>query len=714
MAAAAKVAAGRHNSERQRDAERKRSQRAAEREVHVPKCENRRRRKRLEKDDAKWLRWYFGETFWYAFTPQQAEMIAAIRNAILFGVDQAIAASRGEGKTALFERLLLKYALSGAIGFALLCRATGPMAEDSLNEIKEAIEENDRLCADYPEVCVPVRALEGAPQRAQTQLVSGWRHDTGKRFSRAKSRFSWCGHQIIFPNVPGSPSARAVFATRGLDAEVRGLKKYGRRPDVIGVDDPDTEETIYSGEQAKKLERRIDRGLAASGGQQRQAARIMLTTLQRITCVSAKFTDRKEKPSWNGKRFRFLVKPSGHPELCQEYVALVQSDQQEGDRYSRRAHQFYLDHQAEIEAGAEIANPNRFNGEKLADGSRREVSALQHYLNEVARIGQEAVSTEYDNDPPEEAQVQESGITPSRVQCQVSGYQRRAIPPGCTVLTQGIDVNKRYCHWVVRAWRPEPAGYATGFTVDYGITEVYGTKKGSDEGLDEALVSALHVRREELVDHPYAFESGELLEPQLHLVDSKWRKEAIFRFCDEAGWGWYPAVGYGRSTGCIAPNFREPVQSNQNKVMGWQAFSAPRVDGGWMVHIFADHYKAWEHDRWMSDPRRPGALLLFGEPGRGSHRSEMSDDERGHMAYAHHICAEIEVEEPIRGVMKRYWKPKSHNNHWLDASYRADCAAAMCGIRLYGMPAIFTPEEPGPAPVVTTPDGRPFCVLDRV
>ena len=30
--------------------------------------------------------------------------------------------------------------------------------------------------------------------------------------------------------------------------------------------------------------------------------------------------------------------------------------------------------------------------------------------------------------------------------------------------------------------------------------------------------------------------------------------------------------------------------------------------------------------------------------------------------------------------MKRYWKEKSHNNHWLDASYRASCAAAMCGI----------------------------------
>ena len=123
--------------------------------------------------------------------------------------------------------------------------------------------------------------------------------------------------------------------------------------------------------------------------------------------------------------------------------------------------------------------------------------------------------------------------------------------------------------------------------------------------------------REEMAEHPYQFENGEILEPQLNLIDAKWRKEAIFRFCDEAGWGWYPADGYGRSSGCTGPNFREPVRSNPDKVMSWQAFSAPRPDAGWLIHINADHYKAWEHDRWMSDPRQPGALLLFGEPGRG-------------------------------------------------------------------------------------------------
>ena len=78
-----------------------------------------------------------------------------------------------------------------------------------------------------------------------------------------------------------------------------------------------------------------------------------------------------------------------------------------------------------------------------------------------------------------------------------------------------------------------------------------------------------------------------------------------------------------------------------------------------------------------------------------------------------YICAEVEVEEPVRGVMRRYWKEKSHNNHWLDASYRATAAATLCGMRLYGMPNQVPYEEIHNRPAIAMPDGSPFCVLDR-
>lgn len=664
-------------SQRERDVARKREDAIQSREVHVPRCENRRRRKRLEADDVAWLRWYRADLFWYPFTVQQREMIEAIRKAIRFGGDQSIAASRGEGKTKLFESLLLKYVLAGQVGFGVLCAATGSKAEDSLDSIRTTLEINDRLAADYPEVCAPVRALEHTPNRAHYQLVTGQRYDNRKAYVRHPSRFRWCGQEIVLPDVPGSPSARAIIATRGLDSEVRGMNKGDRRPEVVCIDDPDTEETVNSELQADKLEKRIDRAIAGLGGQQRTVARVMLTTLQNRTCVSYRFTDRKQKPSWRGRRFRFLVTQPAKPDLWDEYIAQRRADMEAGDEFARKAHQFYLDHQAEMDAGAEVANPNRYDGRDLDDGTQLEVSALQRYFNEIARIGPEAVACEYDNDPPVESAAVESGITANRIQRQVSGYPRKAIPPGCNRLTQGIDVRKTMLHFVVRAWRDD----GTGYTIDYGIQEVHGTTVGSDEGLDDAIVRALAARRVAMSEEPYTRDDGEIRDVDLTLIDSGYRDQAIYRFCHESGLGWRPAKGFGKTSGCAAANFRAPVRSSPDKKIGDRWFLSRQSGGMWLVCTDADHWKAWEHDRWMTAPEKPGSLMLFGEPSDGD---RLSADQKWHFSYAKHLTNEVEVEDVVKGRLVRRWKNKSDTNHYFDASYLSDVAASMVGVRLTG------------------------------
>src|SRR5262245_31459885 len=76
------------DSERDRDAERKRGRRAKNKEVQIPPCADKERRELLESDDAEWLRYYFDDPetgFWYPFTFQQLAMIEGIRKAIIFG-----------------------------------------------------------------------------------------------------------------------------------------------------------------------------------------------------------------------------------------------------------------------------------------------------------------------------------------------------------------------------------------------------------------------------------------------------------------------------------------------------------------------------------------------------------------------------------------------------------------------------------------------------
>ena len=672
---------------RERDAQRKRNASQASRTVEIPKPKDSRRRKRLEKNIFKWLRFYFSDIFTYEFTSQQRQMIQAIADAIEFGGDQSLAASRGEGKSTTAECVVSFCIVTGKAKFAVLFSATGADAEHSLEAIKDRLETNDRLLDDYPEVCVPLRALENTPNRAHYQLVKVNGDEP------VPSRFSWCGREIVMPHVPGSPCAGSIIATRGLDAAVRGLKIGNQRPDLAVIDDPDTDETVNSEEQAGKLERKIDRSIAGLAGQKRHIARVMLTTIQRPNCVSAWFTDPERKPTWKGKRFRFLVNPPDRQDLWDEYIQMratdlqaVDADGKHTDPHGRRSHSWYLANRKVMDAGAVVANKNRFNEQRLPDGSQMEVSALQRYYNEVARIGLEAVQTEFDNNPPAEMGPIESGITTARIIKQVSGYAWRIIPPGCVLITHGIDVGKRLLHWVVRAWDANGSGYV----IDYGVHDVHGTTYGSDAGLDVALNLAIQGRMDVFRDTVYTWPDESPAElDRFTLVDAGFRTDTVYATCKQIGVGIAPVMGFGSSSGCTKPNFSQSQRNTKDKKPGDGWFMS-RQAKTWLVCADADRWKAWEHDRWMTDPMQPGSMQLWGT--RGDRPDRLSSDQKQHYPYAHHITNEVEVEEVIKGVLKRFWKPKSDNTHWFDASYYSNVAANMKGIRV-GSPSVVTNRQ---------------------
>lgn len=652
-----------------------------------------------------WLRWYFGpncglpDPFWYEFTGQQLEMISAIGHAVQFRGDTARAASRGEGKTSIFERLLTKYTAQGILNFSVLFAATGTLAESSLDSIKLGFEENVLLAADYPEICTPVAALRNSPNRAHFQLCSGLRHDNGKPYEMAPAKFQWSGQEIILPNLPGSPSARAIIATRGLDSAVRGIKRKGRRVQLAGIDDPDTEETARSEDQASKLEERIDRGIAGLGSQKRPVARVMLTTIQSSISASAKFTDPALKPTWRGKRFSFLIKPPEATHLWEEYVQLYKEDNlqtargERDDPHCRRAHQFYVEHFDQMNEGAQVANVNRFNEDILPDGSQTELTALQHYYNFVARTSPEAASTELDNNPIEVEKVAESGLAPKRIQKKCNGYKRRVMPPDCYKITRGIDCRKVALHWVVRAWKRD----GTPFTIDYGIHDVHGTVYGSDEGLDIALKRAI-------LD--YLESSAELYGQPIDrtMIDAGWRTQAVYSACQEAGPGVTPIMGFGKSAGCVKQVFT-PMRKRTKTIRPGDGWYMSKTDRGlWLCCADADRWKAWEHDRWLTSEGKVGCMTIFGAPHERYDR--LSPDEKGHHSYAHHICNEGEVDEPYKGGMRKVFRAKSDNTHWLDASYYSDIGAGLEGVELFGSAVAAAAAAPHEYPTMQELAGR--------
>jgi hypothetical protein len=693
-------------TERERQAERMRAKRAAGRDLKIPKIANPNRRRRAERDIFLWLRTYFPDAFYRPFTDQQRQMVDDILKAARYGNDKAIAAPRSDGKTTIAECVILFCVITGLLQFPLIAAATGPDAARILDHIKGHLERNDTLAADYPEVCYPIRALEGAPQRAGSQTVGGHR-----------TFLEWRQDHVVLPTIRRSRASGAVLMTRGLDSAIRGIRVGVRRPDFVLIDDPETRESVKSEEQTSTRRLTIEQDLAGLGGGDKKLGRVILTTIMRRATteggptISFQYTDPQQKPSWEGRRFKLIDRFPDRQDLWDEYTSLRQADQQAGDRHARRAHEFYLEHREAMDAGAVLTNPERYSREILPDGSQAEVSAIERCFNIIADRGMEAFLTEYQNDPPEESGPIESGISATRIQRQLSGYPRKAIPPGCTILTQGIDVRKVALHWVVRAWRPDGSGM---FTIDYGVQEVIGTTVGSDEGVDLAIRRAVWARMEAIKDDPYKTIDDQPARMALTLIDAGYKTDAIYQACGElqaAGFAIMPAMGFGKSAGCVQAGFSPPVHNTNDRKTGDGWFLSKRPGIVWLVCMETDRWKGWEHDRWLTQPGKPGCMQLFGESGDDPDR--MNADEKAHFSYAKHLTGETEVEEVVRGALVRRWKSKSDTVHYFDASYMSDVAANMKGIRLLRL-AKTAPSGSATKPVAPSmTDGRPFLISQR-
>lgn len=700
-------------TENERGKARKAESRLLAKIVEIPQlsAEDRAFREELEKDDEEWLWFFFSKDsgtrkpFWYRFTRQQKKMIREIGQVIKYRFDKAIAAARGEGKSTYCIRTILKHVLTGAVNFAVLCAATGPLASSMLETMRSEIETNNLLLRYYPEVCVPVRELKNVAQNARTQVVSGYRHDNGERFEKVGSSFHWCGNEVEFPCVPGSPSAGAMIITRGLDGAIRGLNRKGRRPQVIVIDDPDTADTVANVDLARKLEITIDLTLGGLGDQDSPVGRIMITTIQRPDCVSAWYTDPKRKP-WMGERFRSMLSPpidkakwDHFVDLWREDKTMVGTDGEFLDPHCRRSHAYYLANQDEMDAGHDMANPYRYNTTPLEDGTTTEATAIEAYYVAIAKNGLLYAQCELDNDPPPETGARESGISIGLVQRKVSGFARYVIPPDCDFLTFAGDVGKHYIHWVVRAWRMDGGGF---YTIDYGSPQVPGTERNVNSGVDVLIRKAILQIAEEIDDKGYMNPDGEILSPKIGIIDSRYYKDAVWRACKDfkGDFPLRPSMGHGKSHGCQTGSYHRVVKNGGGKKRGGEFWheARERIDGSpiWVIHYDADYWKRWEVNRWLTEAGSKGSMYLWGQPSKDP--KSMSADERDHRKYAEQICGEVEIEEDGQST----WDYRGAN-HWLDASAYSCIGAASQGLNLLAA----TSEKPQPERRLSQPAPPP-------
>lgn len=681
---------------------RQKAERSESARITISECVSPARREACLQDPERFLRTYMPRKFTQPFGSIHRRIIQTIHDRATTGGKKAVAAPRGRGKSTIVKGMLIYATAAELVRFIVPICATTNLAGRIYRDYRNEWGNNDLLFADFPEICAPVRHLEGAPQRAARQHVNG--HLT---------HINWSSTDFLrLPRVPGnaneylrsqgrewSPYGGVKMAFAGLDAAFRGMNIDDDRPDCLIIDDPETRESAKSFQQIEDRIEIIEKDIEGLEGQDKPLAMVMVTTLQNTYCVSAQFTDPEQKPAWEGERYGWIQSWPTRGDLWDEYIARRRKAQQAGDRHGMDAVEFYLANRTAMHDGVVMLADN-FKEIKLPDGRQVVHSAIQEAYNKIADTNLSAFKAEYQNDPDPEEQAEKSALTPGRVAGQLSGLSRGEVPDAQVFSFIGIDIGKYKSHWVKISCTRE----LVTWIVDYGVVETHGLSKFSTEqAIELAIIESLRQFADSEPFHD--------AQPLLCLIDSGDFSESIYEACRQLGAPFFPSKGFAKE------RFHQKKQSEDYEPF-LEAYAHRTIDSKrreiWLYNVNTEFWKKWGQDRFLVDAfmdqtRIPGSVAVFDPP---------HGDMKYHLQFARHMVSESEELVPVDGkVNKRLWIVHDKaNNHWLDA-YALACAAAGCaGLRLTSPeppPLAKQQRQQEPKLRLLNPSGQPFLATER-
>ncbi len=212
-----------------------------------------------------------------------------------------------------------------------------------------------------------------------------------------------------------------------------------------------------------------------------------------------------------------------------------------------------------------------------------------------------------------------------------SDYGEAVIPDETLLLTAGVDVQKHYFVWTIRAWGTS----MTSWNIAHGIADTW----------DDV---------EYIMNLPYLNRQGQTYQVNLCAVDSGDRTDEVYDFI-AMNQEWTVPVK-GSSTPLLSRYKISTIDKTDSKAQGLRLYL---VDGGQYKDMIAGR---------LQRPNGTGSWMVY----KGCDRE-----------YAEQICAEEKLLEKKGGREVEVWRPKSSHaaNHFLDAEVYAALAADLLHVR---------------------------------
>jgi len=602
---------------------------------------------------------YFPLTFHLPWSPDHLKVIGKIEQAVLRGGLFAMAMPRGSGKTTICECACIWAVLNGHRDFVCLIGSDEGHAMDMLESVKMELDGNDLLLEDFPEVVYPIQCLDGIANRCNGQLYKGERTHIG-----------WTAREIVLPTMPGSAASGAIIKVAGITGRIRGMK-YKRadghtvRPSLVVIDDPQTDESARSLSQCATREGILAGAILGLAGPGKKISGIMPCTVIRPSDMADNILSRDKHPEWNGQRTKMVYSFPQDEKRWQRYGELRgESLRIHGD--IRLATEYYAAEREEMDAGAEIAWPERFNHDEL--------SAIQHAMN--LRLQDEAAFfAEYQNEPLPEETSEGDELTADQIAGKTNRMQRRIVPVGCNHLTMFVDVQANLLFFVVAAWEDD----FTGYVVDYGsfpdqqrpyftlrdarLTLPLATKTSGIEG---AIYAGLEHLTTSYLGREWRRDDGAMLRIERCLIDANWGSstDVVYQFCRQSAHAGIIMPSHGRFVGASSQPFSEYKRRPGDRIgHNWRM---PNVAGKRAVrHVVYDtnFWKTFVHARLAVPMGDRGCLSLFG------------DSAEQHRLFAEHLTSEYRVKTEGRGRTVDEWKTRSRSRPSAGHSSAGNCGA---------------------------------------
>jgi hypothetical protein len=637
----------------------------------LPKVVKPKRKAKAQKSFRYFCETYFPDVFYLPWSDDHDKVIEKIERAVLNGGLFAVAMPRGSGKTVLMQIACLWSALIGMSPFVCLIAASADRSKELLEDIKVWLETNPLLAEDFPEVTMPIRALERIVHRQK-----------GQKYQGEPTRIEWISDKIVMPTIPGSKASGVVISCSGMKgSDIRGqhhARPDGKvvRPQLVMVDDPQTTESAWSPSQCQRREAILAGDVLGMAGPGKKIAGLMACTVIRPADMADNILDRDKHPDWQGERTKMVYSFPTNEKLWAKY-AEIRADSLRNDGDGSEATEFYRQNREAMDEGSHVAWPERHYEDEL--------SALQSAMN--IKLRDEAVFwAEYQNEPIVETEGEEM-LTAEEIAAKTNGYARGTIPLGCNHLTMFIDVQQKALFWAICGFEDN----FTGYVLDYGawpdqkrayftlrdVRKTIQQAKGG-AGLEGAIYNALEKLAGETLPRVYRREDGAEMHIDRCLIDANWGQstDVVYQFCRQSSFAGIVLPSHGKYVGASSTPFSEYKRKRGDRV--GHHWRIPNTTGRRQVrHVLIDtnYWKSFIQARLAVAMGDSGCFSLFGR------------DEKVHRLLADHLTAEFRIKTMARDRIVDEWKLRATrpDNHWLDCIVGCAVAAGIQGANLEGM-----------------------------